>query len=102
MSTAKSVSQKAADSRAHLPKGSESEVLECSCEQGECSSMDSGLLLVRSMAVHMALWILAPPSGRSSMYMLAACSGGYSGEPEVYITGRHVAPLPIDCLLLMC
>ena len=102
MSNVRRVFQDVVDSGAHLPKGSESEVLECSCEQGECSSMDSGLLLVRSMAVHMALWIRAPPSGRSSMYMLAACSGAYSGEPEVYITGRHVAPLSIDCLLLIC
>ena len=74
LSDAESVSQKGAVSVTHLLKGPESEVLECSCEQGECSSMDSGLLLVRSMAVHIALWILAPPSGRSSMYMLAACS----------------------------
>ena len=50
--------------------------------------MDSGLLLVRSMAVHIALWILAPPSGRSSMYMLAACSGGNTHEPTVYSTGK--------------
>ena len=76
MSNVRRVFQGAADHGAHLPNGSESEVLECSCELGECSSMDSGLLLVRSMAVHIALWILAPPSGRSSMYMLAACSGG--------------------------
>ena len=56
--------------------------------------MESGLLLVRSMAVHIALWILAPPSGLSSIYMLAACRS----DPLVN-TAVHHRQAP-SCLIL--
>jgi len=51
---------------------------------GECSSMNIGLLLLRSIAAHMALCILAPPSGRISMYMLAACTDEAKGEEKPF------------------
>ena len=59
----------------HLPKGVASASEEVArLGAGECSLGERGLLLVRSMCVHSTLWMRAPPSGRSSMYMLAACA----------------------------
>ena len=57
---------------------------------GECSSINMGLLLLRSIAVHIALCILAPPSGRISMYMLAACTDEVRGEAHLHTHARSL------------